>query len=169
MKAICACGKEFDTYDYLLKRGRGKYCCKKCMYENMSRPKGLIYKKHKENPTSFKKGNKPWNTGLKGLGICKAPPMAIKKGEHRSVYTEFTTYSSIGSSNAKWKGDSVGYFGLHTWIRRRLGDEKRCQECGTDKYKRYHYHNIDGLYKRNLIDWILLCPKCHKQKHLKNK
>jgi hypothetical protein len=30
---------------------------------------GMKYKKHKENPTSFKKGNKPWNTGKKGVQI----------------------------------------------------------------------------------------------------
>lgn len=29
----------------------------------MNRPKGLKYKKHKENPTSFKEGAKSWNTG----------------------------------------------------------------------------------------------------------
>ncbi len=28
--------------------------------------KGMKYKKHKENPTSFKKGSIPWNKGLKG-------------------------------------------------------------------------------------------------------
>lgn len=32
------------------------------------RPKGLKYKLHKENPTSFKKGCVPWNKGLKGFG-----------------------------------------------------------------------------------------------------
>jgi len=32
-----------------------------------NRPKGLVYKKHKENPTSFKKGLTPWNKGLVGM------------------------------------------------------------------------------------------------------
>lgn len=32
-----------------------------------SRPSGLKYKKHKENPTSFKKGIVPWNKGKKGV------------------------------------------------------------------------------------------------------
>jgi len=44
------------------KSKKGNYC-KKCGYSHRSRPSGLIYMKHKENPTSFKKGQKPWNKG----------------------------------------------------------------------------------------------------------
>ena len=34
------------------------------------RPKGLKYKKHKDNPTSFKEGTIPWNKGLKGSQVA---------------------------------------------------------------------------------------------------
>jgi len=32
--------------------------------KHKNRPSGLKYKKHKENPTSFKKGSVPWNKGV---------------------------------------------------------------------------------------------------------
>lgn len=34
-----------------------------------NRPFGLKYKKHKENPTSFKKGMIPWNKEVKGTKV----------------------------------------------------------------------------------------------------
>jgi len=59
----CKCGKWFETAPYKIKRTAGKYCSQKCTYKYRIRPKGLKYTKHKENPTSFKKGFTPWNDG----------------------------------------------------------------------------------------------------------
>lgn len=59
----CICGQEFATTQKRLDSGRGKYCSKKCMYANRTRPSGLTYQKHKENPTSFKPGMTPHNKG----------------------------------------------------------------------------------------------------------
>jgi len=112
----CVCGKEFITGDWRIKAGRGKFCSKKCHYANMTRPSGLIYQKHKENPTSFKKGNITWNSGLGGTGICKPTSGSMKKGEHRGIATEFKVGQTSGELNNKWKGDEVGYHSLHTWL-----------------------------------------------------
>lgn len=60
----CACGSEFETTEARQKDGRGKFCSKTCQYANATRPSGLKYQKHKENPTSFKKGHTPWHKGL---------------------------------------------------------------------------------------------------------
>jgi hypothetical protein len=68
-----------------------------------------------------------------------------------------------GSKNHNWKGNSVGYRCLHLWVERRLGKPKCCDECGELGLKRYHWANKSGKYKREITDWLRLCPKCHKK------
>jgi hypothetical protein len=66
---------------------------------------------------------------------------------------------------ANWKGDEVGYRGLHLWVEKILGRPKKCKHCGKDGLvgKKIHWANKSGLYLRNLSDWIRLCVPCHKK------
>lgn len=73
----------------------------------------------------------------------------------------FTKSRVTGNKNNKWKGDSVGYFGLHTWLYRQLGKAKKCSECGTGKW--VQWANISKKYKRDTKDWKQLCTICHKR------
>lgn len=125
------------------------------------RPKGLVYMKHKENPTSFQPGFTPWNSGLAGTGRCKPNAGSIKPGQRKSLETEFTSERSLGKSNFKWKGDAVGYNGLHTWVQRTLGKAKlqMCQHCR--KANAREWANKTHAYLRSTEDWIALCAKCH--------
>ena len=66
-----------------------------------------------------------------------------------------------GENNRLWKGSKVSYFALHSWVRRHLGAPNECSKCGDNSSHRYHWANIDHTYKRNLTDWIRMCPKCH--------
>lgn len=63
-----------------------------------------------------------------------------------------------------WKGDRVGYRGLHLWVESILGKPHYCDECGNTKLSHRHYHwaNVSGNYKRITTDWRRLCAKCHK-------
>lgn len=61
-----------------------------------------------------------------------------------------------------WKGDAVGYSGLHKWVYRQLGEPKKCEHCGTRK-GRLEWANKSHKYKRILSDWMALCKKCHKE------
>lgn len=61
-----------------------------------------------------------------------------------------------------WKGDKVGYSGIHYWIQRHLGKPNLCEKCGTTTAKQFHWANISGEYKRDLKDYKRLCAKCHK-------
>jgi hypothetical protein len=100
----------------------------------------------KNNPPShsFKKGHKfnfsPWNKGIKWLRM---------KDE----------------SNPRWKGDDVGYCGLHTWIYRKLGRPTTCEHCGKTGLtgRKIHWANKSGKYLRNINDWLRLCVKCHSK------
>ena len=66
---------------------------------------------------------------------------------------------SYGSNNHGWKGDNVGYEGIHNWIRKYLPKRKSCQKC--KKVKPLERHNISGKYLRDFKDWEWLCRRCH--------
>lgn len=64
-----------------------------------------------------------------------------------------------------WKGDKVGYRGLHLWVSKHLGKPRTCVQCGISTLgaRQYHWANISGQYKRDLNDWQRMCVKCHIQ------
>lgn len=66
-----------------------------------------------------------------------------------------------GEKNASWKGDNVGYAGLHAWVKTVLGKPQKCDKCGCTDKKYYDWANISHQYKRDLNDWIRLCRSCH--------
>ena len=72
-------------------------------------------------------------------------------------------YWMKGSGNYNWKGDRVGYFALHHWINREKGSAEKCVVCENfGGSKGCHWANLSGKYKRDINDYISLCPKCHK-------
>lgn len=68
-----------------------------------------------------------------------------------------------GDGNPNWKGDDVGYGGLHEWVRHTLGTPGRCEICGTTERRRYEWHNLSGQYLRQADDWQRLCVPCHRK------
>jgi hypothetical protein len=103
------------------------------------------------------------------MGICNPTPGSIKKGDRISTQTEFKPGDNIDNNNHKWKGEQVGYYGVHTYMRRRLGNAVSCVRCDTLDSKRYVWHNISGKYKRDINDWESLCSKCHRRLHIELK
>lgn len=71
-----------------------------------------------------------------------------------------------GKKHSAWKGDKVGYFGLHARVVKKFGKANHCEECGLDKmpkgYKIYfQWANISHTYKRDLSDFKQMCIPCH--------
>lgn len=60
----------------------------------MKRPTGLKYKKHKDNPTSFKKGLSPWNKGTKG--VCVAWNRGLSKENDERIARYAKTIKDLG-------------------------------------------------------------------------
>ena len=72
-----------------------------------------------------------------------------------------------------WKGDAVGYFPLHRWVEKHRGRPQKCEykyciypRIGSHGRilitpKLFQWANISHKYKRELTDWIRLCPSCH--------
>lgn len=73
----------------------------------------------------------------------------------------FTSDDVSESKNVKWRGDSVGYFGLHTWLKRRKGMATKCSDCGSESHTQWA--NISKKYKRDVGDWKPLCAVCHRR------
>ena len=68
--------------------------------------------------------------------------------------------AKMGSRHPGWKGDSVGYKGLHHWISRNWGRSRYCEECKTTVAKKFEWAN-SGVYKRERKNWKRLCSSCH--------
>lgn len=66
-----------------------------------------------------------------------------------------------GKDSPNWKADSVGYGGLHSWVKKHLGKPNYCEFCKSTSAKKYEWSNKSGEYKRLLSDWQRLCTKCH--------
>lgn len=84
-----------------------------------------------------------------------------KKSEETKRKMSWSAKKEEKSHN--WKGDAVKYRGLHAWVRRQLGDPKKCEHCRKDGLMNRHIHwaNKSGEYKRDISDWIRLCVSCH--------
>jgi len=72
----------------------------------------------------------------------------------------------IGVNNHKWKGDDVGYFGLHSWLSRKYGKPVECEKCGS--IKKIGWASKNYKYTRNREDWIHLCSNCNFEYDRKN-
>ena len=87
----------------------------------------------------FKKGYTPWNKG---------------KG-----------YLQKGEKNPNWKGDKVGYSGIHIWLRKTFTKEK-CEDCGSipppAKKDFLEWALIKGCkYERKRENFKCVCRSCH--------
>lgn len=164
MKKRCKCGKLFSVSKSRLKTGRGKFCSNICKYRYIIRPSGLKYNIKLKNSGWFKKGLKPWNKGTKGL-----MPIPWNKGTLGLVKKNSGSFNSSnirGKLNFNWKDSSVGYFALHTWLRRNFGIPRNCILCGSTDNVQWASKNYN--YTRNKKDWLQLCFSCHRKYDAEN-
>lgn len=65
-----------------------------------------------------------------------------------------------GSQNPAWKGDDVGYFALHRWMRNNFPKTGACEHCGELRKTQYAQKD-PGSKSRDRNDWLELCVPCH--------
>jgi hypothetical protein len=188
IKNCLICGKEFKVYQYQIKLGIAKFCSYKCMgigrrgrhfspkTEFKGEPKidieckycHKIFQNYKSQNKKFCSkecaikasfGRKPPNTGIKGYS---------NRGTFKNGHKPME--NAVGEKHYLWKGSNAGYWALHGWIYRQLGQPTKCEHCGKDGLtgKKIHWANKDHKYKRNIKDWIRLCPSCHKKYDIAN-
>jgi endogenous inhibitor of DNA gyrase (YacG/DUF329 family) len=66
-----------------------------------------------------------------------------------------------GDNHHAWKGDFPSYSALHYWLYRQVGKATYCSNNKKHKSTVYHWANISGEYKRDINDFMQLCPSCH--------
>ena len=69
----------------------------------------------------------------------------------------------IGKKSRRWKGNKASYVAKHMWIIKHYGNAKRCSIDPSHKAKRYEWANVSGEYKRDISDYMELCPSCHRK------
>lgn len=69
----------------------------------------------------------------------------------------------FGEESRRWKGNEASYVAKHMWIIKHYGNAKRCSKNPKHKAKRYEWANLSGEYKRDISDYIELCPSCHRK------
>jgi len=106
--------------------------------------------------------NKAALTGRTVPAEVRAKISATSKGRVLSEETrQKLRESKRGAKAYNWKGDEVGYLGLHHWVERELGRPSLCEHCETTTAKRFDWANKSNDYKRELSDWLRLCRSCH--------
>ncbi|MFH2030829.1 MAG: hypothetical protein ABIJ40_09490 [Bacteroidota bacterium] len=182
------CKKEFFTNQSRILKGNGKYCSKHC--HSLHQRKRITLeckkcgKKHEVKKSYAERGYGKFCSNScyflsdevkKGGRSCLGIPRSKETRQKISLSKIGKPIGSLGKecrtkqgeNHYAWKGDAVGYFALHAWIRRKWGKACRCEQCGLDKVPEgfsrfFQWANIDHLYKRNKDDWKQLCIKCHK-------
>lgn len=163
------CNIKFGPISHL----KVKFCSKKCHYS---------YRSKIESP---KKGKKYLHLQRARIGNC-----LICDKEYRAVgdygngkriqkycskecfqkdWAERINHNIIrvgpgkDEKNHEWKGDDVLYSGIHRWVMNKLGQNNKCEHCGSIKKKKYEWANIDHKYRRVKEDWKRLCTSCHRK------
>lgn len=176
IKQCLVCSKDFNTYPSLIKIGKGKYCSKKCSQftDNnkvivscavCSNPLTTSQERIKEGRGKFCSRTcyeKDWNKRIPGWNKGKQATWMLGN-QYRKGVPNINPSRIYGEKNHKWKGNDVGYAGLHTWVSRQLGKPKKCDHCGDTSDRRYEWANKSHEYLRDKNDWIRLCLPCHKK------
>jgi hypothetical protein len=132
MIIICEhCKKEYQICPSWYKRRKRHFCSPKC-YQLATVGERTKHILKVGSKTRFKPGQKP--------------------SENRNLPNNISHHA--------WKGNDVGYRGLHYWLRRIKGIPEKCSECGSTKS--VQWANIDHKYNRNVDDYVAMCASCHK-------
>lgn len=154
-RACIQCQEEFQP-----RKADGKYCSSSCYWKSLKgkvpHNKGVPMSEETKKKLSLQAKGKRYNTGKTHF---KKGAIPHNKGKEHMPDEE----------HPNWKGDNVGYSGLHKWVARKLGKPKECEFCKQyhNSGHMMHWANKSGGYKRDTNDWLRLCAQCHKDYDLK--
>ncbi len=121
--------------------------------------------KHSEEAKALRRAYRHTDEAKKKIGIASLGNKNML-GKKLSVESKNKISEALaGEKCYKWKGDDVGYVGLHAWVRKHLGKPTKCEHCGQDGLTgmKIHWANKSHMYLRNVKDWLRLCVRCHSE------
>lgn len=80
-----------------------------------------------------------------------------------------------GKNHSQWKGEKVGYYGIHNWLHKNFGKASKCENPNCfyprkgsrkwlDKPWRYEWSLRKGKKMiRKRENFIQLCVSCHRK------
>lgn len=166
MIKVCEnCGSEFEISPCNFKRL--KNCSLECSYKYKKKQyKEGIFIIWNKNKKGLQKG---WNKGLKmgelypHIGFQKNNTLWDNPKVKKTNFKKGHTLIGKKENHPNWKGNLIGYGGLHNRINNLLGKPKKCNHCGTTTAKIFEWANKSGKYLLDIKDWIRLCRDCHKK------
>lgn len=68
-----------------------------------------------------------------------------------------------GANHSSWKGDNIGYEGIHRWLGVTFGKANRCEGANCKGISdNYQYALRKGMpYARKRENFLMLCVSCH--------
>lgn len=123
----------------------------------------------KEKIRKTLKGNVPWNKGKTNIFSQETlNRMSMSRKDVPRGPMPLETKLKIGlaqkdNKSARWKGDDVGYSGVHIWVYKEKGKANRCEFADDTCSSFFEWSNISQLYRRNIDDWRQLCRSHHSR------
>src|SRR3990167_2377986 len=89
----------------------------------------------------------------------------MKKNPNKGCYRVGHIQKKEGDS-PNWKGNVVGYTGMHMRIKSKYGIPNKCENpvCQFPDEKKFEWANLSGEYKYDRKDWMMLCIQCHRRR-----
>jgi hypothetical protein len=82
-----------------------------------------------------------------------------------SKKTKIILSQKMKGNNFGWKGDKIGYHGIHAWLRREFGKANKCENINCEhKSKRFNYALLrEHKMERKKENFWMLCQSCHEK------
>jgi hypothetical protein len=84
------------------------------------------------------------------------------KGQHKRFIDTHQGRMNAPRDEAhhNWRGEKANIRSIHFWVDTHKPKSGSCSHCGRST--RTEWANVSGEYKRDINDYIELCPSCHK-------
>lgn len=119
----------------------------------------------------WQKGKKAWNNKRLSL-VCLRCKNTYEKPPSQAVNSKYCSrlcqnrqqsdeMERRGSKNPMWKGDKVGYHGMHSWHLKHWVKTNVCVHCKYNKPTDWASIKGRPMIRDDKTKWIELCRSCH--------